>query len=274
MWYYIIEQRRKSQSWNFTVCTKEKERKTTMKTTSTNFDFVENTTTSNSVESRKLQHTTQLIDLSKTRAVEIMRAIGKAQGDDKTKMVSQIKSGKADDLIELIGSVIKEDDIKSDSTFLNDCTEDEFSKLLESRRSDRSKKLKDGPLSNVSTCTSYIGAMYAECLVRIAWNKPYASGSNEVQVDETDLDSVKRKIKSLQSKKCRLAKTAKFDENDQKELEAVEAEIARLSEFRPTIVAKSVVKSVNVEVLREALQKVQGSLSAEDLDKYKKAGLL
>lgn len=245
-----------------------------MKTNTTNFDFIENTAATSSVESRKLQHTNQLIDLSKARAVEIMRLISKANETDKTRMISQIKSGKADDLIALIGTCISEDDIKSDSIFLNDCSDDEFSKLLESRRSDRSKKLKDGPTSNVSVCQSYIGAMYAEILVRLAWNKPYASGSNEVQVDENDLDSVKRKIKSLQSKKCRLAKTAKFDENDRIELEAVEAEIARLSEFRPNIISKSVVKSVNVEVLREALQKVQGSLSAEDLDKYKKAGLL
>jgi vacuolar-type H+-ATPase subunit I/STV1 len=203
-----------------------------------------------------------------------MRAIGKADKETTTKMTDQIRSGKADDLINLIQSVISEDDIKSDSKFLADCTEDEFSKLLESRRSDRSKKLKDRPLSNVSTCTSYIGAMYAELLVRSAWNKPYASGTNEVQVDESDLDSVKRKIKSLQSKKCRLAKTAQYDENDQKELDAVNAEIARLSEFRPTIVSKSVVKSVDVETIRAALQQVQHTLSAEQLDQYKKAGLL
>lgn len=162
----------------------------------------------------------------------------------------------------------------ADSTFLADCTEEEFSKLLESRRSDRSKKLKAGATINVTNCSAYIGAMYAEMLIRIAWNKPYAAGSNETMVDESDITSIQKKIKSLQSKKCRLKKTAEFVADDRIELEAVEAEIARLSEFRPTITTKQVIKSVDTETIREALLKVQATLSVEDLDKFKKAGLL
>lgn len=245
-----------------------------MKTNNTGFDFIANQEATSSVESRKLGHTTRLIDLSKARAIEVMRAIADTKEPVKKTMVDQLESGKAEELIKLIESTIKPEDLIADSTFLADCTEEEFSKLLESRRSDRSKKLKAGATINVTNCSAYIGAMYAEMLIRIAWNKPYAAGSNETMVDESDITSIQKKIKSLQSKKCRLKKTAEFVADDRIELEAVEAEIARLSEFRPTITTKQVIKSVDTETIREALLKVQATLSVEDLDKFKKAGLL
>lgn len=237
------------------------------------FDFVQ-ATESTPVESRKLPHTNRLIDTSKARAIEIMRGIGQAEADDKSQMIDWIDSGKAEDLIQLIGRFIDQETIKADAQFLKDASEDELSKLLESRRSDRSKTLRKGPRSSVTVCQQYIATMYAELLVREAWGKPYAGGTTESVVDETDLEAVKRKIKSLQSKKCRLNKTAQFVEADRIELEAVEAEIARLSSFRPKIAAKTVVKSADVSAIREALQLIQHTLSAEELDKYKKAGLL
>jgi len=237
------------------------------------FDFVQ-AAESTPVESRKLQHTNRLIDSSKARAIEIMRGIGQAEADDKSQLIAWIDSGKAEDLIQLINRFIDQETIKADAQFLGSASEDELSKLLESRRSDRSKTLRKGPRSSVTVCQQYIATMYAELLVREAWGKPYAGGTTESVVDEQDLDAVKRKIKSLQSKKCRLNKTAEFVEADRIELEAVEAEIARLSSFRPKIAAKTAVKSADVSAIREALQLVQHTLSAEELDKYKKAGLL
>jgi len=237
------------------------------------FDFVQ-AAESQPAESRKLQHTSRLIDSSKARAIEIMRSIGQAEAEDKSQMIAWIDSGKAEDLIKLIGAFIDDDAIKADAEFLSTASEDELSKLLESRRSDRSKTLRKGPRSNVSVCQQYIATMYAELLVREAWGKPYAGVTTAAAVDERDLDAVNRKIKSLRSKKSRLKKSAEFVEADRIELEAVEAEIDRLAAFRPAVAAKTTVKSADVSAIREALQLVQHKLSAEELDKYKKAGLL
>lgn len=248
----------------------------TMTTKTTGFDFIADTTeTSNNAESRKLQHTNRLIDLSKARAVEIMKHISKASAEDKSLLIAMIDSGKAEDLITLIDSAINSDDQVKDSEFLADCKENEFSKLLESRRSDRSKKFKLGARANVTNCQNYIAAMYAEVLIRKAWNKPYASSSQTALVDESDLEAIKKKVKSLQSKKCRLAKTAEFVEADKIELTAVTEEIARLNSFRPAIVSKTMVKSADAETVRNALKLIDPSQLDENvLAQLKVAGLL
>ena len=239
------------------------------------FDFIANADEAQTSESRKLQHTNMLIAESKTKAVEVMQFVAKQTDDLKTEYADMIRSGKAEDLIKLITTAVSEERIVEDAKFLSDCSEEEFSKLLESRRSDRSKKLKEGPLSNVSTCQSYIGAMYAELLVRQAWGKPYNASSSDTVVDEKDLIAVGKKIRSLQSKKSRLTKSAKYDEADRIELEAVTAEIARLNKFRPTISSTTVIKSADAETVREALASLdQSKLSPEILAQLQKANLI
>ena len=104
--------------------------------------------------------------------------------------------------------------------------------------------------------------MYAELMIRVQLNAPYtgsnASGSD---VDVSDLDAINSKIKSLQSKKCRLNKLAAYDETARAELAETEAEIERLSAYRPTTVnrAKVVIKSDQLKALRDELSKVDVS---------------
>lgn len=246
-----------------------------MSTKTTDLSFIEATTSTNLNDSRKLAHTGQLIDLSRSRAQDIIRAIGQATSDDRTRMVNQLNSGDYIQLVDLVNSVFDQELIKTDSSFLSDCSADEFSKLLESRRSDRSKKQKDGPTKNMVNCVAYLGAVYAEILIRLAWNKPYAPGSSEAEVDTNDLDAIGRKIKSLQSKQCRLNKTAQYNPEDAAALAEVKEEIARLQSFRPTVATKTTIKSAPVETVRKALEQIDRSkLDADTLDKLQKAGLL
>ena len=247
-----------------------------MKTTNTTnqFDFIA-TEGAQTADNRRLNHTGQLINLSKQRAAELLQFVASAESEDKAQYIDAIDGGRAEDLMLLFGLKFDSDMIKADAAFLGNATEDELSKLLESRRSDRSKKLKEGPRSSVMTCQSYLAAMYAEMLVREAWNKPYAAGTIEHQVDESDLVAITKKIKSLQSKKSRLKKSAQYDQADAEALKQVEDEIARLSSFRPTVSAKVVVKSAETETVREALKLIdQSKLDAATLDKLQKAGLL
>ncbi len=245
-----------------------------MKTAKTTmFDFIESTAAP-TADSRKLIYTDQLMSVSRNRAVELLKFIAAAEADDKSQYVSAITEGKAEGLINLIKTKFTDEDIKSDSEFMKDASDEDLSKLLESRRSDRSKKLKEGPLSSITTAQNFLAAMYAELLVRQAWDKPYAAPTVETEIDENDLNAIGRKIKSLQTKKCRLGKIAPYDENAKAELEEVITEIARLNSFRPTIKSKTVVKSQQTEAIREALRLVQTQLSPEQLDQFKKAGLL
>jgi hypothetical protein len=112
--------------------------------------------------------------------------------------------------------------------------------------------------------------MYAELLIRSYWNKPYTgqAGSAEIDIDalKDDQDALSRKVKSLQSKKSRLGKIAQYDANARKELEEVNAEIDRLNALRPTVrvSAKTIVKDIGVDQLREVLKGIDPASLPED----------
>lgn len=118
--------------------------------------------------------------------------------------------------------------------------------------------------------------MIAEMMVRQAWNKPYAQNNNTgADVDVNDLEAVGKKIKSLQSKKCRLSKLATYDESVKAELEKTIEEIDRLNAFRPTVTKVASIKSVPAETVREALAKLDVSnLDADLVEQLKVAGLI
>lgn len=237
------------------------------KTTNNPFQFEQSNTTS--TESRRLDFTPALIDRSNQRASDLMMTVGKKPElfDLANKAID---SGNPQDLIDLIGAVYDDEQIKSDSKILDGCDENQLSRLLESRRSDRSKAKKKNPRSNIQVCKTYISSMYAELLIREYWNKPYTgqAGSAEIDIDslKDDQDALSRKVKSLQSKKSRLGKIAQYDANARKELEDVEAEIARLNALRPTVrvSAKTIVKDIGVDQLREVLKGIDPATLPED----------
>lgn len=235
------------------------------------FVFEQSSTTTNGV--RKLDFTPDLIARSNSRASDLMITVSeKPELHDLANRM--MNNGEAQDLIDLIHQVYDADLIKSDSQLLNGADDDQLSRLLESRRSDRSKAKKKGLTSSVTVCRTYISAMYAEMLIRKYWNKPYSgSVANGITVDKQDLDSVNRKIKSLQSKKSRMKKLVEADPAKYgPEYQAIEAEISRLSAYRPNnrVKTQTVVKDLSVEQIREVLLRVDPeTLSESDKAAYK-----
>lgn len=206
-------------------------------------------------ESSKLGFTPALIAQSNSRAAELMRAV--AEKPELHALANRaIDVGEPQDLIDLIKAVFDDETVHADSKLLTGANDDELSRLLESRRSDRSKSKAKGPRTNARVCQAYISAMYAELLIREYWQKPY-SGVSAV-VDSTDTEAVTRRIKSLQSKKSRLNKLAAYDVDARIELEETVAEIERLNALRPTTRTSSVtaVKSLEVDNLRAMLKDI------------------
>ena len=223
----------------------------------------------------KLELTPVLINTSNARAVELMRTVGqKPELFDLAN--TALDRGETTDVIALIEAVFDEETLKKDSEILKGADEDQLSRLLESRRSDRSKAKAKGPRSNVAVCQTFLGSMYAEMLVRLAWNKPYQPTATEVNYDELkeDQDALNRKIKSLQSKKCRLGKTAPFVDEDAKQLEEVENEIERLKSLRVgsnRVSTTKVIKSASVDEIRKALDLIDiNELKPEQQEKIEK----
>jgi hypothetical protein len=220
----------------------------------------------------KIEFTSQLIGLSNTRASELMMTVSKKP--ELHALANQVlDEGDTLKAIELIKSVYDEENILEASKMLSGATEDQLSRLLESRRSDRSKTKSKGLRKSVQNAQTFLSAMYAELVVRQAWNKPYNPVSAEVDFEglEADQDALNKKIKSLQSKKSRLSKTAEFVPEDAEMLEEVLEEIDRLVSLRvgtPKVSGKTIIKSTDVDTIREALKKLDTSgMDKAEVDK-------
>ena len=231
------------------------------------FEFAQSNITS--TESRRLDYTPALIDRSNQRASDLMMQVSKKP--ELFNLANKaIDDGAPQDLIDLIKAVYDDDQIKADSKVLDGCDDNQLGRLLESRRSDRSKSKKKNPRSNIQVCKTYISSMYAELLIREYWNKPYTgqAGSAEIDIDslKDDQDALSRKVKSLQSKKSRLGKIAQYDINAKRELQDVEAEIARLNALRPTVrvSAKTLIKDIGIDQLRDMLKGIDPASLPED----------
>lgn len=168
---------------------------------------------------------------------------------------AMMDSGDPADLQTLFEQTGVLDHVTEDAAALEGCDTETLKRMLESRRSDRSKCKKKGVRSSIVTCRAYVAAFYAELVIRQALNMPYTGrvGAAAAELNTDDLDAVNRRIKSLQSKKCRLNKLAAAgDAEAQTELDETIAEIERLRAFRPAT-STTVVKSVKVDELRAAL---------------------
>lgn len=146
-----------------------------------------------------------------------------------------------------------------DKSVLDGCSDEELSRMLESRRSDRSKSKKAG-LTSIDNIRRYVSAWIAELVIREATGKTYkAPGTSELgQFESTDYDAITRKIKSLQSKKCRLAAVLKYGPNEavDAEVQEIQAEIDRLNAMRgskPRVKSTDTIKSMDIDSLRLAI---------------------
>lgn len=241
-----------------------------IQTTNNPFEFTQQDTAE--TQSRKLDFTPSLIAQSNARAIELMKSV--STNPELYDLANTALDGlKPQDLIDLINAVFNDETIQDDSKLLTGADDDQLSRLLESRRSDRSKAKAKNPRSSVAVCRTYISAMYAELLIRSIWNKPYQSADAGLNMSELaeDKEALTRKIKSLQSKKCRLGKTAPYVEADAAALEEVEAEIDRLNSLRPNtrVVSKTVIRDADTETIRQALSMIDlASLEDADREKY------
>lgn len=248
------------------------------KTTTTNpFEMLTAQTNDVATATRRLSHTAELNSCAAERATETIK---KASANPELhELANKMMAGDPADLLDLFEKVDVLANVEADAEMLADATEDELKRLLESRRSDRSKCKKKGINSNMLNCRNYVAAMYAELVVRQAMGKPYTGtrGGAELDLDSLagDQDAIVRKVKSLQSKKCRIKKLAEAGvAGASDELTEVEAEIERLNALRPTarVATKAAVKSIKVDELREALSKIEGAVPEEILELMKKLG--
>lgn len=224
---------------------------------------------------RKLAWTPELISKSSARALALIKFVGSNPELHELANVV-LDEGDADKTIELIDSVFDEETIKADAQFMTDATVKELERLLESRRSDRSKAKAKGPRKSLQHAQAFISAMYAELLVREILGKPYeATGSINIDELGADQDALNRKIRSLQSKQTRLGKIAKYDTEAAAELADVQDEIERLKSLRvgaPRVSGKTIIKSADADTLRAALSLVQlDSVDAETAKKISEA---
>lgn len=151
---------------------------------------------------------------------------------------------------------------------LADCTDDELSRLLESRRSDRSKTKKKGLRTSVVVMLTYFAAVIAEMAIRAASGKEYvAQSANTIDVEALALDqeALNKKIRSLQSKQSNLRRALKYipddtDAPEREELKRVQAQIEELQSRRTSTVKTVTTKVPSAEVLKKAI----AAMSEED----------
>lgn len=151
---------------------------------------------------------------------------------------------------------------------LEECTEDELSRLLESRRSDRSKTKKKGLRTDISVVLSYFAAVIAEMAIRAASGKEYvAQSTNAIDVEALALDqeALNKKIRSLQSKQSNLRRALKYipddmDAPERDELVKVQKQIEELQSRRTSTVKTVTTKVPSAETLKQAI----ASMSEEE----------
>lgn len=145
---------------------------------------------------------------------------------------------------------------------LAECTDDELSRLLESRRSDRSKTKKKGLRTNVAVMLTYFAAVIAEMAIRAASGKEYVAQSAATTIDvealALDQEALNKKIRSLQSKQSNLRRALKYipadtDAPERDELKRVQAQIEELQSRRTSTVKTVTTKVPSAEVLKKAI---------------------
>lgn len=213
---------------------------------------------------RTIPGSQELISTCNTLALDAIKA---ASTDPEVgKLAAAVQTGDHEALCAFVDATIE----VPDKSMLDGATEDELSRLLESRRSDRSKAKKAG-LNTLDTIRRYISAWVAELVIRAASGKAYKAptGTQLGEFESTDRDEITRKIKSLQSKKCRLNQAFKtivaagIDSPEIKQqLDEVEAEIKRLNAMRGTTVR---VKTTDAVPSTEQLRAALAGMSADEL---------
>ena len=205
---------------------------------------------------RALKGGAELIQWSTGLANAIITA---AQSDETIAAAcSEVQKGGMEALQRLVDENIDPAEISQMADELGDDTTT-LKGLLESRRSDRSKSKKK--LSTLDGFRKYVAAWIAELAVREALGLSYKAPSGATEYgsfESDDYEVITKKIKSLQSKKCRVKATLKYVESEelQAELQEIQQEIDRLNQMRGVstrVKSTDTVKSVSMDDLRSVI---------------------
>lgn len=213
-------------------------------------EAVESTTT------RTLKGGAELIQWSTGLANDIVAA---AQNDEAIAAAcSDVQKGSMEALQRLVNETIDPSDISQMADELGNDTAT-LKGLLESRRSDRSKSKKK--LATLDGFRKYVASWIAELAVREALGLSYKAPSASTgygTFESDDYEVITKKIKSLQSKKCRVKATLRYVESEelQAELQEIQQEIDRLNQMRGVstrVKSTDTVKAVSVDELRTVI---------------------
>lgn len=236
----------------------------TNRTEATGFNFTG--TSAQAVTGRTIPGSQELISACNELALD---AIKLASTDPEIgKLAAAVQTGDHEALVAFVDKAVE----VPDKSMLDGATEDELSRLLESRRSDRSKAKKAG-LTTLDTIRRYISAWIAELVIRAASGKAYkapSTGFSVEDMDGADRDTITKKIKSLQSKRCRLnqayrAIVAAGAQNAElkNQIDQLDVEIKKLNDLRG--VQPKAVKATNTVPTNDQLAEYLKSLSPEEL---------
>ena len=209
-----------------------------------------------SAANRTLKGGAELIQWSTGLANAIITA---AQSDeDIAAGCCEVQKGGMEALQSLVDENVDPSEISQMADELGD-DESNLKGLLESRRSDRSKSKKK--LQTLDGFRKYVAAWIAELAVREALGLTYKAPSETTEYgsfESDDYETITRKIKSLQSKKCRVKATLKYVESEdlQAELQEIQQEIDRLNQMRGVstrVKSADTVKSVSLDDLRSVI---------------------
>lgn len=209
-----------------------------------------------STANRTLKGGAELIQWSTGLANAIITA---AQGDETIAAAcSDVQKGGMEALQSLVDENVDASEISQMADELGD-DESNLKGLLESRRSDRSKSKKK--LSTLDGFRKYVAAWIAELAVREALGLSYKAPSEATEYgafESDDYEVITRKIKSLQSKKCRVKATLRYVESEelQDELQEIQQEIDRLNQMRGVstrVKSADTVKAVSLDDIRTVI---------------------
>lgn len=236
----------------------------TNRTEATGFNFTDASV--QAVTGRTIPGSQELISTCNTLALDAIKLA--STNPEIGTLAAAVQSGDHEALVAFIDKAVE----VPDKSMLDGATEDELSRLLESRRSDRSKAKKAG-LTTLDTIRRYISAWIAELVIRAASGKAYKAPSTGFSVKDmegADRDTITKKIKSLQSKRCRLnqayrAIVAAGAQNAElkNQIDQLDVEIKKLNDLRG--VQPKAVKATNTVPTNDQLAEYLKSLSPEEL---------
>lgn len=245
-------------------------RKTTTNTTST----TENTTVASlfqtatsSTASRAIPGAAELQVFSQTAGNSIFMQLSESTDAELMQNVAGLlASGDYSDACKLINQFYTDKQISDGTVFLKDCNTTELDRLLESRRSDRSKARKAG----LTTCfPRFLADVVAEMAIRLASGKAYAvsstgHGTIDIEALAADQVALNKKIRSLQSRISVLRSKGQYAPADWEGFKQIEALKQTVDELMAHRISTSN-RTTKTVVDKRAVATAISNMSADEL---------